>query len=405
MVLRAALVAADARLLLSRTLDAQATDLPRPPIELIAAGKAADAMAAEFGTRYGAGVGSGLVVGTGAHPLPDEASAAAGRRALEMARAIPASGSLVVLLSGGASALLAAPAEAVPLDDKREAIRRLLEAGADIHALNIVRKHLSAIKGGWLAASCPGRTFTFAISDVTDNDPATIASGPTVPDPTRYDDALDVLRRCGVIESVPRTVRRRLEAGARGEVAETPKPGDPRLARSTYQLVGSAADAVEGARAAAVALGYNAAVIPDRVVGEARMAASALLDRAVHELSRLRRPACVISSGETTVRVVGPGRGGRNQELALAAAHAIARLGRAAVLASVGTDGIDGPTSAAGAMIDTATLVRAQEVGLGDPGAYLAANDSYRFFAALEDLIITGPTGTNVGDLQIMLVA
>lgn len=339
------------------------------------------------------------------HPVPDEGSQKAGISALEIAASTPSEGCLVVLISGGASALMAAPAEGLTLEDKQAVTRLLLQAGADIHALNTVRKHLSRVKGGLLAAACPGAVQTLAISDVVGDDPSAIASGPTVADPTSFHDALSVASQYGVRDQMPASVRRHLEAGARGERAETPKPNDPRLARSTIRLIGRARDAVAGAKAAAESLGYAVAIRTEPVVGEARDAARTQINDAARLLRGMPRPACILSSGETTVTVKGRGRGGRNQEFALACVQLIGSLGAAAVVTSIGTDGVDGPTDAAGAMADTTSLDRAGRAGLGTPASFLDHNDAFTFFVALGDLVRTGPTGTNVGDIQIVLVA
>lgn len=339
----------------------------------------------------------------GGHPVPDEGSVAAGRRALEIASAATADDRLVVLLSGGASALLAAPVEGVRLDEKRAATDTLLRAGADIYALNTVRKHLSRVKGGRLAAAAGGPSATFAVSDVVGDDLSVIGSGPTVADPTSYADALRVIDRCSSRRSMPAAVVRWLERGARGEVPDTPKPGDPRLSRAQALVVASRLDALAGARRAAEALGYAVAVHAAPVTGEARVSARGFLAAALDLACRLPRPACVLAAGETTVRVTGSGRGGRNQELALALARSLVEIGPAAV-ASLGTDGIDGPTDAAGAIVDSTTISRAAAVRLGDPEDFLDRNDSYTFLRGIGDLVFTGPTGTNVGDLQILLL-
>jgi hydroxypyruvate reductase len=338
----------------------------------------------------------------GGHPVPTSASEEAGRRAIGIARSTAPDELFLVLISGGASALMSLPASGVTLDDKRQTTDRLLRAGADIHALNTVRKHLSAIKGGWLAAACAGSTTTMAISDVVGDDPSVIASGPTVADRSTFADALDVLRQYGGEHSYPRNVVAALGAGLRGERPETPKPGDLRLSRAQTTVIGTRHDAMQGAAAAAGARGYTTRVIDPPVVGEARGAGHEHVRRIVQDVAALPRPLCVVSSGETTVRVRGTGKGGRNQELSLTVAETIASLGTAA-FASVGTDGVDGPTDAAGAIVDATTLARASNAGLS-LSAFLDNNDAYAFFGALGDLVRTGPTGTNVGDLQILLL-
>jgi len=384
---------------------------------VIAAGKAAPKMADAAARWLGPRLRAGLAVYAnasavpdrfdcvvGGHPIPTEASEEAGRRALSFARALGPDDRLLVLLSGGASALMALPAEGVTLADKRATTDRLLRGGADIHALNTVRKHLSAIKGGQLAASTAASCDVLVISDVVGDDLSVIASGPTVPDASRFDDALAILQRFGGADAYPRAVTDRLRRGATGAIEETPKPGDSRLARSVTRVIGSRRNAMNGAAAEAIARGYEVVRLEDPVVGDARSAAAAHL-RAVLARSDLVRPACVISSGETTVHVTGRGKGGRNQEFALAAALALdpARELRVAI-ASAGTDGIDGPTDAAGAYADSTTLDRARAAGLA-PADFLDDNNTYAFFDALGDLIHTGPTGTNVGDLQVILLA
>lgn len=337
-----------------------------------------------------------------AHPSPSAASEAAGRRALSLAEASRSGGALLLLLSGGASSMLAVPAAGLSLDDKMLAARALMNAGMPIAELNCVRKHLSAIKGGRLAATA-GRVLTLAISDVHGpiaDDPAVIGSGPTVGDPTTYADALAIVRRPGVLHAVPASVIAHLERGA----DESPKPGDPRLAGSEYEVVGNRQMAMEGAARVARKRGYAVHVVAAATSAEARESGASFAAQALGAAAR--QPLCVIASGETTVHVRGQGRGGRNQEFALGALavlDATARNARAVVLASAGTDGIDGPTDAAGAVIDATTTRRALERGL-DAEAALASNGAYDFFAPLGDLIMWGPTGTNVGDLHVVLI-
>jgi glycerate 2-kinase len=339
----------------------------------------------------------------GGHPVPDEGSERAGRRALQIAESLEPNETLLVLLSGGGSALMAVPAEGISLEDKRRTTEQLLRAGADIHALNTVRKHLSAIKGGWLASRASGAVRTYAISDVVGDDVSVIASGPTVPDESTFADARRLLDAHGGAASYPAAVIAHLDRGVRHEVPETPKPVYPRLVRSDVHVIGSRGAAMFGAAAKAIALGYHVIRIEAAVVGEARDAAAAHVRALTASARDHARPLCIVSSGETTVRVTGRGKGGRNQEFALAAAALLAETGTPAVLASVGTDGIDGPTDAAGAVADSTTLARAGERGL-TPDPFLADNNAYAFFDALGDLIHTGPTGTNVGDLQIVLI-
>ena len=356
------------------------------------------------------GEGAGVVpfeMIVGGHPMPTAESERGGRRALEVAASLQPDETLLVLLSGGASALMVAPADGVTLADKQATTRHLLRAGADIHELNTVRKHLSAIKGGWLAAGAPGACRTFAISDVVGDDLSVIGSGPTVPDASTFRDTLDILRRfAGEAgdNAYPRAVIDRVIRGARGELPETPKPHDPRLSHASTTVIGGRRRAMEGAAGEAASRGYHVVRIDDAVVGEARLAAPSHLRMALARVADVARPACIISSGETTVRVTGDGVGGRNQEFALACAGTLASLGVPAAVASIGTDGIDGPTDAAGAVVDSTTLARVRAAGL-QPESFLERNDTYRLFETLGDLIHTGPTGTNVGDLQAILLA
>lgn len=338
------------------------------------------------------------------HPIPDERSEIAGRSALDLARHVPADAQLLVLLSGGASSLMAVPTSGITLEDKRRTTAKLLRSGADIEAVNTVRKHISAIKGGRLAAAAHAPCLTLIVSDVVGDDVSVIASGPTVPDRTMYADAARILMAHGGWDVYPTAIRQVIEAGVRGGRDETPKPGDPRLAASRAIVIGGRRQAMEGAASEARARGYRVVVIDAAIVGEARVRGLQLLDETLRQFTSLPRPLCVISSGETTVTVRGAGRGGRNQELTLGTVERLAALKMPVFLASIGTDGIDGPTDAAGAMADPGTLDRARTAGAKSPGHYLRDNDAFAFFEASGDLIRTGPTGTNVGDLQAMLI-
>jgi hydroxypyruvate reductase len=323
--------------------------------------------------------------------------------ALAVANDAQADEQLLVLLSGGASALMALPADGVTLEDKRRTTGMLLRSGADIHALNTVRKHLSAIKGGWLAAQTSARCRTLAISDVVGDDLSVVGSGPTVADATRFADARDVMKRHGGFAAYPPAVMARIMSGARGELPDTPKPGDSRLARSKAAVIGGRREAMQGAADGARALGYAVLVLEAPVIGEARVTAKAHMADVLARARSMPRPLCVVSSGETTVTVTGSGRGGRNQEFALASADALRDSLERVVLASVGTDGVDGPTDAAGAFVDTTTIARGMTAALPAPQSFLTNNDAHAYFDALGDLIKTGPTGTNTGDIQVML--
>ena len=343
----------------------------------------------------------------GGHPTPTGDSERAGLRALALARHPDCA--LIVLLSGGASSMLAVPAEDITLDDKVRTVNSLLQAGTPVDDLNCVRKHLSAIKGGQLGV-LSAESITLAISDVhgpVPDDPSVIGSGPTVGDPTTFAEALAILHRAYVDDAIefPRSVLRRMERGADGQLVETPKPGDVRLLRSRCEVIGNRVVAMQGAAAVARGLGYTVLVIDEATAGEARLAGTRFASHAARQRSRGGGPFCVIASGETTVRVRGGGQGGRNQEFALGMAQTLAEArlgGQFAVAASAGTDGIDGPTDAAGAIVDWSTLDRARHAGVS-PEAALARNDTFPFFQRLGDLIVWGPTGTNVGDVHVFL--
>ncbi len=336
------------------------------------------------------------------HPYLDERSVAAADEILARARMVAPGEILVVLLSGGASSLVARPADGLAMTEKAATTRALMLAGADIVQLNTVRKHLSAIKGGWLAAACPGGIVTLAISDVPGDDIGAIGSGPAVPDTSTWNDVHDALVATGVWPDVPVRVRARIEDGLAGRWPETPKPGDARLARAHGTVIGSADAAVSAAAEAARALGYAVVVLPGRVSGEAREAAPKWLSTGVRHAEGVEGPVCVLSAGETTVRVRGNGRGGRNLEFVLSLVEPLAALGRG-LAASVGTDGIDGATDVAGAWADASTAARAAARGLPPPADVLDRNDSFNYFSPLGDTIRTGRTDTNVGDVQVLV--
>ena len=390
-------------------------------IYLIAAGKAALGMALEAEARFGARLREAIAIAPAAgltsppparsrvrvmgaaHPLPDARSEAAGRAALELAGRARAGDLVVIALSGGASSLMVAPAGAVTLADKIAINSGLLRAGASISEFNTVRKHLSATKGGGLLrAIVPGvRVLSLILSDVPGNDLATIGSGPTVADSTTYADAIAVLKRRGLWGRAPEPVRDHLERGAAGEIEETLKRDDPALAHACNVIVGDNATALEAAAETATALGY--AVEPYRELGgEANEVGPAL---AKYLCTVERERVCLIAGGEPVVTVKGNGLGGRAQQCALAMAIELGRIGgnRRITAMFAGTDGIDGPTDAAGAIATPATYARAAEARI-DADAALARNDAYSLFKALGDLVITGPTGTNVSDIFVALV-
>jgi hydroxypyruvate reductase len=404
-----ALAAADPRLAVPRHLPAP----PKGRTVVVGAGKAAAAMARAVEdhwtgrieglvvTRYGHGVPCRHVeVVEAAHPVPDAAGRRAAERILAMVGALRADDLVLCLISGGGSALLALPAPGLSLEDKQAVNRALLASGADIVQMNCVRKHLSAIKGGRLAAAAaPARILTLAISDVPGDDPANIASGPTVADPTSFAEARAILESYAI--SPPAPVGAHLAAAAE----ETPKPGDVRLGRAETVLIARPRDALEAAAACAREAGVAPVILGDAIEGEAREVARDMAGTA-RQAARHGQPGappCVLlSGGETTVTLRGRGRGGRNAEFLLALALALEGAPGIFALAC-DTDGIDGTEDNAGAFIGPDTLARARAAGL-DPEAYLADNDGYGFFAALDDLIVTGPTLTNVNDFRAILV-
>jgi glycerate 2-kinase len=343
------------------------------------------------------------------HPLPDTRGVQAAAAVETLVRGLTADDLVLVLLSGGASALLPAPVAGVTLGNKSAVTSQLMRAGAGIAELNTVRKHLSRLKGGGLArAAAPARVAALALSDVVGDDLSTIASGPTVPDPSTFADALRVLRERGVLETMPRAVRRHLEAGARGEIAETPKPGDRTFRRVRTHVIGSNRLSVEAAAREARRQGFRALVLTTRLEGESREVARALvaiLRECVDSGRPAALPVCLLAGGETTVTVRGEGRGGRNQEMAVAAVRPLSAFPVHAVMAALATDGIDGASEAAGGIADRMSLERATLLGLAPPESFLSANDSTGFLAPLGDLIVTGPTGTNVVDLAVLLAA
>ncbi len=429
-IFKAALKAADPVLAVRRFLRREGNLLiagaKRYPLQrferifVLGAGKASASMAGAVETVLGASITGGLVVTKydhglplkrvrlveSAHPVPDEAGVEAARLLGEMADRASAQDLIIMLMSGGASALTPYPAPPITLAEKQETTKLLLACGANIHEINTVRKHLSGIKGGQLARrAAPATLITLMLSDVIGDPMDVIGSGPTVPDPSTFAAAVAILGKYGLTRRVPASVLARLQQGVAGQVDETPKQGDAAFRRAQNLIVGSNRLAVDAAAAKARQLGYRPLVLSTFVEGETREIARmhAAIAREVLAASRpVRAPACLISGGETTVTIRGKGLGGRNQEFVLAAAIDLAGVKGVTVL-SAGTDGTDGPTDAAGAIADGATTGRATAARLS-PHAMLAENDSYRFFDALGDLIRTGPTRTNVNDVRLLLV-
>jgi hydroxypyruvate reductase len=409
----AALAAVDGRAVVARALAAAPPPFAAGPLAVLAVGKAAAAMAEAAHGALGARVThADLTAAHGhghadlpwpcheaGHPLPDAASERRAARVLALVQALPPGLPLLVLLSGGASALWAAPAAGLALADKRAATEALLRSGADIATINAVRRHLSRIKGGGLArAAGPRPLWTLALSDVAGDAPEAIGSGPTAPDPTRFADALASAERAGAAAALPPAALECLRAGVRGERPETAKPGEPCFAWARFQVVASLAQALEAAEASARVAGLRVRSLGPCLYGEARELAPALA--AAARAARAEGIDLVLAGGEPTVRVQGTGRGGRAQELALAFALAVA--GEADLCALfAGTDGRDGPTPAAGAFADGGLPARAV-AARHDPAAALVANDSHPLLAATGDLFITGPTRTNVNDLALI---
>jgi len=388
---------------------------------VIGGGKAAAAMAAALHIILGDRLTGGLVVTkyghadprlnagpvevvTAAHPLPDEAGVMGTRRMADLLTGISGRDLVFAVISGGGSALLTLPAQGLTLADLQKTTDLLLRSGATIVELNTVRKHLSQIKGGGLARlAARAPVVGLILSDVVGDPLDVIASGPLSPDPTTFADAWAVLERYDLVERLPPAMRERFQAGLEGRVPDTPKPGALSFQRVQHVIVGSNRQAAEAAVEAVRAWGLNALLLSTFVEGEARQVArvaAALAKELVGYDRPVRRPACLVWGGETTVTVCGRGQGGRNQELALAAALAMEGLPNI-LLVALGTDGTDGPTDAAGAVATGETVARARSLGL-DPVAHLENNDAYPFFDALDDLIRTGPTGTNVNDLLFL---
>ena len=340
------------------------------------------------------------------HPVPDDAGIAGAQAVLDHVKGLGPEDLALVLISGGGSALTPAPVDGITLAEKQALTKALLACGADIREMNTLRKHISRIKGGQLArAAAPARVFTLILSDIVGDPLDAIASGPTVPDPRTYADALGILDKYRIRQEIPASIRTHLEAGAAGRVPETPKPDDPLFTRVKSVMVASNIQALEAAKAEAQRLGFQAVILSSFIEGETREIArmhAALALEARASGNPMKPPVCLITGGETTVTLKGKGKGGRNQEFALAAALDIAGLPDVVVL-SAGTDGTDGPTDAAGALADGETVRRAMALGL-KPRAALNGNDAYPFFERLGDLVITGPTRTNVMDVRLVLV-
>jgi len=387
---------------------------------VVGMGKASARMAAALEGLLGERISTGLIVTAdgykvptkkvevveASHPVPDARGLAAARRIASLVDAAREKDLVIVLISGGGSALLPLPASGIALSDLAATNELLLRSGAKIQEINTVRKHLSQVKGGQLAQRAfPAQVLALVLSDVPGDHLEAIASGPTVLDPTTFTDARQLLQRYGLWGEVPPSVRARIEAGACGDASETPKPGDQSFLKVQNVVVGSGSVAAAAAQAEGKRLGYHTLILTTTLEGEAREVGRVLATLAREEISfgrPIKPPVLILAAGETTVTVRGNGKGGRNQELALSAALGIEGLSQVAI-ASLGTDGRDGPTDAAGGMVDGGTVARLRGQGI-DPERCLAENDSYQALSKAEDLIITGPTGTNVADLCFVVV-
>ncbi|WP_321371678.1 glycerate kinase [uncultured Desulfuromusa sp.] len=403
------------------SVDGQKYDLDTySSILIIGAGKAGSSMGKAVEDILGDRISKGLIVvkydhleelktikiHEAGHPVPDQNGLEGAQAIYRLASSAKEDTLVLCLISGGGSALLTLPVEGGTLEDKQETTQVLLSCGATIHEINAIRKHLSLIKGGGLAkAVYPATLITLILSDVVGDDLDSIASGPSVPDSKTYADCQAIFKKYAITKDIPESVRRHIESGIAGNIAETPKPGQEFFRKTQNVIVASNFNALLKAKEKADELGYNTLILSSMLEGETREVAAIhiAIAREIHSHGYpLQKPACLLSGGETTVRIQGNGKGGRNQEFALAAAIKMAGMKNSIVL-SAGTDGTDGPTDAAGAIVDGRTVERAVKAGL-DPQQYLDNNDSYHFFDKLNDLFKTGPTHTNVMDLRIILI-
>jgi hydroxypyruvate reductase len=413
-IFRAALAAADPAAAVKRHLARLNLDRYER-IFVVGAGKAGASMAQAAERAFGRRITAGCLnvkhatarlrrieLNESGHPVPDAAGVEGARRIASLAESAGKDDLVVCLISGGASALMPAPAPPITLEEKQTVTRLLLACGANIHEINCVRKHISRIKGGQLARlAAPAAVESLLLSDVIGDSLDVIGSGPTAPDASTFADAAAIFEKYGITARVPTAVLERIAAGAAGAIPETPKPGDPLFRRVRNTVIGSNRLALEAAARRARALGYRTLVLASEIEGETREIArvhAAIARQIVKAGQPVRPPACIVTGGETTVTLKGEGLGGRNQEFALAAAIDIAGLPNTVVF-SAGTDGSDGPTDAAGAIADGETLRRAP-----DARRFLDSSDSYHYFEPLGDLVKTGPTDTNVMDVRLILI-
>ena len=391
--------------------------LENKKVHLIAVGKAARKMAVAAREVLGE-VEGGIVVSNeegepipplmfirASHPYPDSRSLQAGKAVLNYASSLDEDDLLLFLISGGASALMVYPREGISLQDKISTVKLLLKTPATIREINTVRKHLSAVKGGFLArAAHPALVITLAISDIVYDPLPDIGSGPTVPDPSTFSQAIEVLKKYNLLSKVPERVVEFLKRGAEGMAEETPKPG-PEFEADLAFIILNNRTALEAARKKATKLGFDAFILTSLEEGRVEKwvdVYSRILEERLRS-GRLKKPLLFLSGGEVTVEVKGRGKGGRNQEFVLRMLHRLSRYSEGWTVASFGSDGLDGPTDAAGAIADPHTLERARQLGL-DTEKFIADNDSYSFFEATGDLVKTGPTGTNVMDIRMMVI-
>jgi glycerate 2-kinase len=339
------------------------------------------------------------------HPIPDQNSVVATRKILDILKEAEEKDLIFSLISGGGSALLAQPADGITLQEKQAITKSLLECGATIEEINTIRKHISASKGGQMARlSYPATAVNLMLSDVIGDRMDVIASGPFVPDPSTFQGAWEIISKYG-LEEIPQSIRKYLKMGMERKLPETPKKGDPVFERVHNFIIGSNILALEAAKSEAEKLGYRSLILSSTIQGETKEVArihSAILKEVLASGHPVPPPACIISGGETTVTIRGNGLGGRNQEFCLAAALDLGGLPPRVLVLSGGTDGNDGPTPAAGAMVDPLTEEGGAKAGM-DASAYLENNDSYHFFEKTDELLVTGPTNTNVMDVRIML--
>jgi hydroxypyruvate reductase len=389
-------------------------------IFVVGTGKASNSMAQAIEETFGGRITKGVVttkyghllplkrteIIEAGHPLPDQKGYEGAKKIRSLLKESGPDDLVIFLLSGGGSALLPFPADDIELKEKQEVTQLLLDCGADIQEINTIRKHISRIKGGWLAKwAYPSTVIGLILSDVVGDQLEVIGSGPTVPDPSIFEEAWEILKKYDLLSEISPSIKKHLQSGKKGKVEETPKPGDAVFEKVHNCLIGSNIFALRAAEKEATFLGLNTLILSSSIVGETREAArfhTAIAKEVILSGNPIPRPACILSGGETTVTIKGNGLGGRNQEFVLAGALEISGIEKI-VLLSGGTDGTDGPTDASGALADHTTLDRAKSMGLS-PKAHLENNDAYPFFKKLGDLLITGPTHTNVMDVRILLI-